>query len=75
MIAVARLIKRTGRFVAWVGAMTAILSVLSFSPHSIAVVRKYWVAAILVGLVMGLVGMIIERAAKQPDVGRQIQQP
>jgi len=72
MITVARIIKRTGQFLAWVGAMTAILSVLSFSFHSIAAVRKYWTTAILVGLAMGLVGIIMERAAKQPDVGRQI---
>jgi hypothetical protein len=75
MITVARVIKRTGQLVAWVGAMTAILSVLSFSFHSIAAVRKYWTTAILVGLAMGLVGMIMERAAKQPDVGRQMRQP
>jgi hypothetical protein len=61
MITVAKALKRTGRFVAWVGAMTAILSVLSFSPHFIAGFWKYCSTALLVGLAIRLVGIAIER--------------
>ena len=75
MVAVARLIKRTGQWIAWLGSLIAIVWIVAFSSHSAVGVRKFFFLALFVGSVMAIVGMILERFAKQPDVGRQMRQP
>ncbi len=67
----ARLIKRIGQFLALFGLVMGVVVFVGWQlPRSGRLML--WILPLLVGSLMSLLGMILERSARQSDVGRQV---
>ena len=66
----ARLVKRIGQFLALFGLVMGVAVFVGWQlPRSGRLIL--WILPVLVGSLLSLLGMILERSAKQSDVGRQ----